>query len=86
MGSQNLLPLTFIGEAVMLFFLIFSKDATMFYIFAIIFGLAYGGSVPLIPAITASHFGLGSMGAIFGVISFGGILGGPLAFHGRIYV
>jgi MFS family permease len=75
-GAKNLLPLTFIGEAVMLFFLIFCKDATMFYIFTIIFGIAYGGSVPLIPAITASYFGLGSMGAIFGVISFGGILGG----------
>jgi len=75
-GAKNLLPLTFIGEAVMLFSLILSKDVTMFYVFAIIFGIAYGGSVPLIPAITASYFGLGSMGSIFGAISFAGILGG----------
>jgi OFA family oxalate/formate antiporter-like MFS transporter len=86
-GAKNLLPLTFIGESVMLLFLILSNGATMFYIFAIIFGLAYGGSVPLIPVITASHFGLGSMGAIFGVISFGGILGGAFGpfMAGYIY-
>lgn len=86
-GAKNLLPLTFIGEAVMLFFLILSKDATMFYIFAVIFGFAYGGSVPLIPAMTASYFGLGSMGAIFGTISFAGVLGGALGpfMAGYIY-
>lgn len=75
-GAKNLLPVMLMIEAVMLFLLSQSRDASMFYIFAIIFGLAYGGSVPLIPAITADFFGPGSMGTIFGVISFGGILGG----------
>jgi len=75
-GAKNLLPVMLMIEAVMLFFLMESKGTTMFYLFAILFGLAYGGSVPLIPAVTADFFGPGSMGTIFGVISFGGILGG----------
>lgn len=86
-GAKNLLPITLIAEAVMLFFLTQSKDATMFYIFSIIFGLAYGGSVPLIPAITAEYFGLGSMGTIFGAITFVGVLGGAFGpfMAGYIY-
>ncbi len=75
-GAKKLLPMMLFMEGMMLFFLTLSKDATMFYIFAIVFGFAYGGSVPLIPIITANYFGLGSMGAIFGVISFAGLLGG----------
>ena len=86
-GAKNLLPMVLMIEAMMLFFLTLSKDATMFYIFAIVFGFAYGGSVPLIPIITANYFGLGSMGAIFGAISFVGLLGGGLGpfMAGYIY-
>jgi MFS family permease len=75
-GARNLIPITFMGMAVMLFLLTLSKDLTMFYTFAIIFGFAYGGSVPLIPSLTANYFGLGSMGAILGAIMSGGVVGG----------
>ena len=75
-GAKNLLPLMVMVEAVMLFFLLQAKVPVTFYVFSIVFGLAYGGSVPLIPSVTAEFFGSGSMGMIFGVISFGGILGG----------
>jgi len=73
--------------AVMLFSLTLSRHPMMFYIFSIIFGFAYGGSVPLIPAITANYFGLPSMGAILGAIMFGGVVGGGLGplMAGQIY-
>jgi MFS family permease len=77
-GAKNLVPVTLIMEAGLLFFLMESKGTTAFYLFAILFGLAYGGSVPLIPAVTADFFGPRSMGVIFGFISFGGILGGAI--------
>lgn len=87
LGAKDLLPITFIVMAVMLFSITRSRDLTMFYVFAIIFGFAYGGSVPLIPALTASYFGLGSMGAILGAIMFGGMVGGGLGpfMAGHIY-
>jgi MFS family permease len=86
-GAKNLLPITLIIEAVMLFFLTQSKNVTMLYTFSVIFGLVYGGSVPLVPSITAEYFGLGSMGTIFGAISFVGGLGGALGpfMAGYIY-
>ena len=86
-GAKNLLPITLIIEAVMLFFLIQSKNVTMLYIFSVIFGLVYGASVPLVPSLTAEYFGLGSMGAIFGAISFVGVLGGAFGpfMAGYIY-
>ncbi len=77
-GPRNLLPVTFIIMALMLFSLTLSKDPLIFYLFAIIFGFAYGGSVPLIPAITARYFGLSAMGSILGTIMFGGIIGGGI--------
>jgi len=77
-GARNLLPVTLIVEAMMLFFLTQTKSAVMLYIFSIIFGFAYGGSVPLVAALTAEYFGLASMGSIFGLISFAGVLGGAL--------
>jgi MFS transporter, OFA family, oxalate/formate antiporter len=85
--ARNLIPITFILMAVMLFSLTLSKEPMMFYVFAIIFGFAYGGSVPLIPTITANYFGLGSMGAILGAIMFGGVVGGGLGplMAGQIY-
>jgi MFS family permease len=87
MGTRYLLPITFIIMAVMLFSLTLSRNLMMFYIFSIIFGFAYGGSVPLIPAITANYFGLASMGAILGAIMFGGVVGGGLGplMAGQIY-
>lgn len=77
-GPRNLLPITFIIMALMLFSLTLSKDPLVFYLFAIIFGFAYGGSVPLIPAITARYFGLSAMGSILGTIMFGGVIGGGI--------
>jgi len=84
--AKKILPWTFVAEAVMLFFLIVSKDVMTFYIFSIVFGFAYGGSIPLIPAMTAEFFGVGSMGAIFGVISFVGTLGGALGPYAAGYI
>ena len=86
-GARNLIPVTFILMGVMLFSLPLSKGPMMFYTFAIIFGFAYGGSVPLIPAITANYFGLASMGVILGAIMFGGVVGGGIGplMVGKIY-
>ena len=53
----------------------------MFYLFAIVFGFAYGGKTPLISLISAELFGLGSHGIILGMVSFittAGCATGPL--------
>lgn len=50
----------------------------MLFLFAAIFGFAFGGLLVQPSLIIAESFGLTSHGAIFGVISFGLIIGGTL--------
>ena len=63
--------------------LLFAREVWMFYIFAVVFGFAYGGVLPLQTLIPAELFGLKFLGMILGVImvfnGIGGALGAPLA-------
>ncbi len=48
--------------------LLIAQEAWMFYLFAVVFGLAYGGFVPLETIITTELFGLKAIGSILGAI------------------
>lgn len=48
--------------------LLIAQEAWMFYLFAVVFGLAYGGFVPLETIITTELFGLRAIGSILGAI------------------
>jgi MFS family permease len=69
--------------ALALIWLLFAKEIWGLYIFAGVFGLAYGGIVPLEAALTAELFGLKSLGMILGGVmlfaTVGGASGAPLA-------
>jgi len=66
-----------------LLWLLFAKEMWMLYIFAVIFGIGYGGIILLQTLISAELFGLGSLGMILATLMFcgtiGGALGAPLA-------
>jgi MFS family permease len=73
--------------AIMMFYLITVSSTWMMYLFAVVFGFAYGGSVPQMPRMVSELFGLTSMGAIMGVSSLFTSLGpalGPV-LGGAIY-
>ena len=59
----------------------------MLYLFAAIFGIAFGGLMASFSPMVAELFGLRSHGAIFGVVFFSGTIGGALgpAVAGRIF-
>jgi MFS family permease len=62
--------------SVSFFWLLITDELWMFYLFAIIFGLGYGGLSVLISPMVAEYFGLSSHGVIMGVvIMFGGTAG-----------
>ena len=65
----------------MMFLLPVAKSLWSLYIFSAIFGFAYGGWTPVLPAIVGELFGLRSMGTIFGATSLGGSLGSALAAY-----
>lgn len=48
----------------------------MFYVFALVWGFAYGSWIPMFPAITGDLFGVRSLGGIFGLITMGNAIGG----------
>ena len=50
----------------------------IFYLFATIFGLAYGGCSASVPPVVATLFGLRSHGLVLGVINLGFTIGGSL--------
>jgi len=61
------------------------KEIRFFYLLAVLFGLGYGGDIPLHPAIIGEYFGLKHHGTIFGAmlvfVCSGAALGPFLAGH-----
>lgn len=58
--------------------LLVSRETWMFVLFAIAFGLAYGGWMPLIPALAVEHFGARHLGTVFGALTLAAAMGGTV--------
>jgi len=67
--------------------LIFGGSLWSLYLFAVVFGFAYGGEVPQIPLFLGKFFGTKAMAALMGVILFVSNIGGALGplIAGKIY-
>jgi MFS transporter, OFA family, oxalate/formate antiporter len=68
-GARSSMIICLITMGVCLFALPFMTSDVPFFIFAILFGLAFGGDVPQVPAITVQCFGVASMGVIYALIA-----------------
>jgi len=77
-GASNALLICCIIMMVTLIFLIFAHEMWRFYLFAIIFGFAYGGEVPQMPVLVGRFFGMRAVAALVGVTVFGATIGGAL--------
>jgi len=82
-GSRKVLSACLTLATLALIWLLFAKGIWGFYIFAVLFGLAYGGVVPLETLITGELFGVGSLGIILASLelfpALGSASGAPLA-------
>ncbi len=82
-GGWPMLVICLILSTIALTWLLFVKQAWMFYLFAMLFGIAYGGMVPLTSVVPAELFGLRAFGAIYAglmlVSTVGESLGAPVA-------
>ncbi len=61
-----------------LIWLLFAQEIWMFYVFAVVFGVADGSIVPLQNLIAAELFGLSSLGIILATLMFCGTTGGAV--------
>ena len=86
-GPQNALIVCIILCLVSMIWLMFCHSILHFYLFAVLFGFAYGAEVPMIPVLIGQRFGTSNMATLIGVVLFiGNISGsmGPLA-GGKVY-
>jgi MFS family permease len=77
-GSRAVLIICYAIITVDLFWLLVVKELWMFYIFAAVFGFAYGGSGVIISPLVADLFGLRSHGVILGIAGFATQIGGAV--------
>lgn len=86
-GLYNTLIFTPVFLIIAFVCLIFAKSLWSFYLFAVIFGFAYGGEVPLMPLFVGKYWGTKTMTTLVGmnmlVISVGGAIGPWMA--GKIF-
>ncbi len=57
----------------------FSREAWMFYVFAVFYGTAHGACFALLAPMLSELFGLGSLGTIMGVVILFGTFGGTVS-------
>jgi MFS family permease len=82
-GNKRLFIFTLALQAITLGSLVYIRELWIFYLFAVLFGLAYGAGLAQQSPLVARVFGINSHGLILGVLSpgqmFGVALGGFLA-------
>jgi len=71
LGRKKSVMICSLLQAAALLWLLWSREMWMFYLFALAFGLAWGGMGPVMAAIIGDTFGLSRMGAILGVLDTG---------------
>ncbi len=70
-GGKKACIIAALIQAVSMLWLVWWHDMRIFYLFAVVFGFAYGGMAPLIPEIVADAFGLDKIGSILGTVELG---------------
>jgi OFA family oxalate/formate antiporter-like MFS transporter len=78
LGGKRTLVICLVLQALAVFWLLGATAIWMLYLFAAVFGFAYGGCVPLLPVIAGELFGLKSIGEIIGVQMLGVAIGGAI--------
>lgn len=64
--SRKVLFICFLIQGSSIFLLLGIRETWAFYLFGILFGFFYSGTVPIFPTLLGNFFGLGSLGAIYG--------------------
>jgi MFS family permease len=65
-GAKRTLVVGLSLQAVVVYFYLFARDVSTFYGLALVFGVAYGGVMPLYALLTREYFGEKVMGMAYG--------------------
>ncbi len=86
-GNKRALTIAFIVAIAAFVWLQFSGELSFLYLFAVLFGFAYGGLISMESPTVASIFGMKAHGAILGMVHFAATIGGAISplLAGRIF-
>ena len=70
-GARGTMATAFVWQGLPVLMLFWAHDPWQFYLFAVIFGIGYGGEGSAFPVINRQYFGRGPMGSSFGWQAFG---------------
>ena len=65
-GSKWVMAVCFFLQVVPVFILFFAHDAWMFYLFAVLFGIGFGGEMSAFPIINRQYYGSAPVGTTYG--------------------
>lgn len=85
-GPKPTLIATLALQAIMLLLFLFAHDLGTFYVLALIFGMAYGGVMPLYALVTREYFGERVMGTTYGGVFFISCIGMGLGSYAGGYL
>jgi MFS family permease len=68
-GAKEVLIVGLLVQAVSISLYLFVRDLSAFYALAMVFGLAYGGIMPLYATLVREYFGGAIMGTVFGAVA-----------------
>jgi MFS family permease len=86
MGSKPAMAGCFFLQVAPIFLLFFAHDAWQFYLFAVLFGIGFGGEMSAFPIINRQYYGSGPIGTTYGYqmmgagvgMATGALIGGQL--------
>ncbi|MFC1993596.1 MFS transporter, partial [Chloroflexota bacterium] len=70
-GRKSMSVICALFQAGAMLWLIWAQELWSFYMFALVYGFAFGGMVPAMAALISDTFGLSRIGSIFGVLEIG---------------
>ena len=70
-GARGTMATAFVWQGLPVLMLFWAHDPWQFYLFAVVFGIGYGGEGSAFPVINRQYFGRGPMGSSFGWQAFG---------------
>ena len=66
MGSKGAMAICFFMQSAPIIILFFAHDAWMFYLFAVLFGIGFGGEMTAFPIINRQYYGSAPIGTTYG--------------------
>ncbi len=77
-GTRRAMMISLVVLCITLLTMVFARQLWMLYLIIPVYGFAHGGTYSSISPMVAELFGTASQGAIYGVVIFGGTIGGAV--------